>query len=125
MFSVCGIPFPSGIICMWHGLIANIPGGWLLCDGSNGTPDLRNRFVKGAAAATEAGATGGSTTHTHTDSGHTHPICYYWNCYDCNYDCNYCDAVSSICSPTGLGYANISTDDGQPPYYVILFIMKE
>jgi len=58
---------PSGVISMWHGLIANIPSGWVLCDGANGTPDLRDRFVKGAPAGQNPGATGGSATHTHAD----------------------------------------------------------
>lgn len=58
---------PPGIICMWHGLLANIPGGWGLCDGTNGTPNLTNTFVKGVATnATNPGATGGSATHTPT-----------------------------------------------------------
>lgn len=64
---------PAGLIVMWHGLIANIPSGWVLCDGANGTPDLRDRFVKGAGAAEEAGDTGGAATHTHADhASHTH-----------------------------------------------------
>ena len=53
---------PAGAIIMWHGLIANIPSGWVLCNGSNGTPDLRGQFVQGAANGVEAGATGGSNT---------------------------------------------------------------
>ena len=53
---------PSGVILMWHGLISNIPSGWVLCNGSNGTPDLRGQFVQGAANGVEAGATGGSNT---------------------------------------------------------------
>ena len=36
---------PTGIISMWSGSIAKIPAGWALCDGSNGTPDLRDRFI--------------------------------------------------------------------------------
>ena len=62
-----GGTIPAGLIALWHGLIANIPSGWVLCDGANGTPDLRSKFVKGAAAATEAGDTGGAATHTHAD----------------------------------------------------------
>jgi microcystin-dependent protein len=84
---------PTGVITMWYGTIANIPTGWLLCDGTNGTPDLRNRFILGAV--TDSGLvavsnitgvntqTGGSkdaiaVSHTHTatntvtDPGHAH-----------------------------------------------------
>ena len=57
-----GAGIPSGVILMWHGLIANIPSGWVLCNGSNGTPDLRGQFTQGAANGVEAGATGGSAT---------------------------------------------------------------
>ena len=49
---------------MWHGTIANIPSGWVLCNGSNGTPDLRGRFCQGAADGDEANdpTPGGSST---------------------------------------------------------------
>ena len=61
---------------MWGGAVANIPVGWALCDGQNGTPDLRDRFIKGATG--EAGATGGASTHTHAAHtgviNHTHPV---------------------------------------------------
>lgn len=62
---------PAGVILMWHGLLANIPAGWVLCDGANGTPDLRGKFVKGAAADQEAGTTGGAATHQHAAHEHT------------------------------------------------------
>ena len=39
---------PPGVIVMWSGSFASIPAGWKLCDGSSGTPDLRNRFIVGA-----------------------------------------------------------------------------
>ena len=66
-----GSPIPSGIITMWSGSSATIPSGWVLCDGSNSTPDLRNRFVVGATSTYAVGATGGSAnaivvSHTHT-----------------------------------------------------------
>jgi hypothetical protein len=83
---------PSGLISMWSGSIASIPSGWVLCNGSNSTPDLRNRFIIGAhsdnvgvANTTITGGntlTGGSKNsivveHTHTattasSGAHTH-----------------------------------------------------
>lgn len=62
---------PSGLISMWHGTIANIPAGWILCDGGNGTPNLLAKFVEGVAAAdTDPGTTGGATAKT--TAGHVH-----------------------------------------------------
>jgi hypothetical protein len=36
---------PTGFIGMWHGALIDVPAGWALCDGSAGTPDLRNMFI--------------------------------------------------------------------------------
>lgn len=75
---------PIGGIIMWSGAIGAIPTGWALCDGNNGTQDLRNFFVIGAGDTYAVGATGGSATkdleHTHgpgtldtdTSSNHRH-----------------------------------------------------
>jgi len=84
---------PTGVIVMWSGTVATIPSGWLICDGTNSTPDLRDRFIIGArqddAGAAKTNVTGSLTqtggtkdaivvSHTHTatvtDPGHTHPI---------------------------------------------------
>ena len=51
---------PTGVIVMWSGSIASIPTGWLICDGTNGTPDLRNRFIVGAGSTYSVAGTGGS-----------------------------------------------------------------
>lgn len=51
---------PRGIIVMWSGSINGIPEGWALCDGTNGTPDLRDRFIVGAGKEYNVGATGGA-----------------------------------------------------------------
>jgi len=64
---------PVGAILMWSGSVASIPSGFALCNGSNGTPDLRNRFVVGAGDTYAVDATGGSADaivpeHTHTTS---------------------------------------------------------
>jgi len=68
--------FVTGMIMLWSGSIASVPSGWALCNGSNGTPDLRNRFVVGAGSTYAVDATGGSAdaivvSHTHTFSGTT------------------------------------------------------
>lgn len=67
---------PSGTICLWHGLIADIPDGWVLCDGNNGTPNLDAKFVYGTISQASIGNTGGSLVHVHTvDCGsHNHKI---------------------------------------------------
>ncbi|NET62429.1 MAG: hypothetical protein F6K47_41915 [Symploca sp. SIO2E6] len=78
---------------MWSGTVDNIPQGWVVCDGDNGTPDLRDRFLLGAGGKKDtthkkAGTPGGSKSvtlqeqnmpsHTHTanvtDPGHSHSI---------------------------------------------------
>lgn len=62
---------PIGGIILWYGSIASIPTGWQLCNGTNGTPDLRDQFVVGAGTTYSVGDTGGSATvdlrHQHTD----------------------------------------------------------
>ncbi len=66
---------PSGIVAMWSGLIVNIPSGWVLCDGTNGTPDLRDRFLVGAGGAYSVNDTGGADSVTLSTSqmpAHTH-----------------------------------------------------
>lgn len=66
---------PAGVIVMWSGTNANIPSGWALCDGTNSTPDLTDRFILGRAAASNTNTTGGSNTVTLATTNlpsHTH-----------------------------------------------------
>jgi hypothetical protein len=70
---------PLGAIFLWGGLIVDIPAGYALCDGTGGTPNLKDRFVIGSGGTYTTGATGGSkdavvVSHTHAviDPGHTH-----------------------------------------------------
>jgi len=53
---------PQGAIIMWSGSPASIPSGWQLCDGTNGSPDLRNRFIVGAGSSYSVGNVGGANT---------------------------------------------------------------
>ncbi len=55
---------PSGLIAMWSGAANAIPTGWVLCDGTNNTPDLRNRFIIGAGSTYAVDAKGGATSRT-------------------------------------------------------------
>ena len=135
---------PSGAIMMWSGSIGSIPSGWLLCNGSSGTPDLRDRFVVGAGSTYAVNATGGtadavvvSHTHTATDSGHTHGFTAavtgatgYWA--GAGSFQGYAGSRSPSTSTTDSGTANISvsttgtsgTNQNLPPYYALAYIMK-
>lgn len=63
---------PKGLIIMWLGSLASIPAGWLLCDGTNDTQDMRGMHLKVASSTGEIGNTGGSNTHTHASQSHSH-----------------------------------------------------
>jgi len=73
------IAMPAGGIIMWSGSVASIPTGWLLCDGTSGTPDLTGRFVVHADADSggtyDVGDTGGADSVTLAEANlpsHTH-----------------------------------------------------
>jgi hypothetical protein len=139
---------PSGVITLWYGSLVSIPDGWFLCDGGNGTPDLRDRFVVGAGTTYSVGATGGSAnaivvSHSHTatssvtDTGHSHVS-------DSNGATNgggagaalsygqgnhpgqsTLSAFTGISVATSVASAGASgTDANLPPYYALAYIMK-
>lgn len=64
IFDAIGSVIPRGIISMWAGGVNDIPTGWALCDGNNGTPNLSDRFIVSAGQSYGVGATGGSVTQT-------------------------------------------------------------
>ena len=71
--------FPAGGIIMWSGAVSAIPLGWLLCDGTSSTPNLKNRFVIGAGDTYAVDATGGSAdavvvSHTQTLGIYIHQL---------------------------------------------------
>ena len=97
---------PVGGIIMWSGTLASIPSGWKLCDGTSGTPDLRDKFIYGWSAGVDPGGTGGATTHTH--DAHTEAT------------------VAGIGGGSGLltGPVTHAVANHLPPYYKLAFIMK-
>jgi hypothetical protein len=141
--------FPAGGIIMWSGSVASIPSGWALCNGSNGTPDLRNRFVVGAGSTYAVDATGGSAdaivvSHTHTatstvtDPGHTHaitPSIDNASGTDGNSQRvsggNSVGAISIVSATTGITVSTTNASAGTsgtnanlPPYYALAYIQK-
>jgi hypothetical protein len=148
-----GSGFPSGGIIMWSGTIATIPSGWFLCNGSNSTPDLRNRFIIGAfsddsgtAKTTVTGTstqTGGSKdaslpSHTHTatstvtDPGHLHAVARGLGAAGSGGDALLSGTgVNSGSQTTGITVATTNSTEGVSatnanlvPYYALAFIMK-
>jgi hypothetical protein len=138
---------PSGGIIMWSGSVATIPTGWFLCNGANGTPDLRNRFIVGAGSTYAVGANGGSAdanvvSHTHTatstvtDPGHVHPFIGFNENIPGGYMghkyVDYSDNVyNTLSATTGIAVGtSISTTGSSgtnanlPPYYALCWIMK-
>ena len=74
--------FVTGMIMLWSGAANAIPSGWVLCNGSNGTPNLQDKFVVGAGSGYSVGNTGGAASvtlttaqlpsHSHTTNNHRH-----------------------------------------------------
>ena len=143
--------FVSGMIMLWSGSTGSIPSGWVLCNGSNSTPDLRNRFVVGAGDTYSVDATGGSAdatlvSHTHTaTSSVTDPSHAHLSAQGTEFP-NYAvsgtangpsglrsgdphgktEAVTTgISVSTSISTAGSSaTNANLPPYYALAYIMK-
>jgi hypothetical protein len=138
-----GNAFVAGMIMLWSGSSATIPSGWLLCDGSNSTPDLRNRFVVGATSTYAVGATGGSAnavvvSHTHsatvTDPGHVHTQNRFRvatntagvPAFTVESEVSSANISSAV---TGITVSNSTegvsgTNANLPPYFALCYIMK-
>ena len=133
-----GTTIPTGLIAIWSGATGSIPSGWTLCNGSNGTPDLRNSFIIGAGSTYAVGATGGSAdsivvahTHTITDPGHVHNATSSGSGVLINAGANGATGASTsttASATTGITATNSTgvsgTNANLPPYYALAFIMK-
>ena len=144
-------PIPAGGILLWSGSIGSIPAGYVLCNGSNGTPDLRDRFVVGAGSTYAVNATGGSAdaivvTHNHTatstvtDAGHDHDAitqvsgssssgAQFANSFSGSVNTTSTQMIQT--ATTGITVATTTANAGTsgtnanlPPYYALCYIMK-
>lgn len=144
---------PSGAIIMWSGSIATIPSGWALCNGANGTPDLRNKFVIGSSSDV-SGVSNTSVTGENTKSGgskdaivvsHTHSgtansgsgggtfVTGRGNqdggfgtgvVESGSFKLNYASAGAHTHPLTINSTGSSGTNANLPPYYALAFIMK-
>jgi microcystin-dependent protein len=145
-----GDAFVTGMIMLWSGSTGTIPSGWALCNGSSGTPDLRDRFVVGAGSTYAVDATGGSAdatlpshTHTGTTNGggsHNHSIPHYLvqavaGTGDIDRDNEYQQWKALSGQSTGsignhthsfttASSGTSATNANLPPYYALAYIMK-
>lgn len=146
-----GTTIPAGMISLWYGAIGSVPAGWYLCDGSNGTPDLRDRFVVGAGSTYSVSQTGGSTdaivvTHTHTatstsvvtDPGHNHATGSETLNIASAAGSTWLRPVGTVpqattTATTGITVATTTTNANAgtsgtnanlPPYYALAYVMK-
>jgi hypothetical protein len=136
---------PSGTIVMFSGSSFDGTGlgtgvllGWALCNGNNGTPNLRNRFVVGAGATYAVGATGGTTTHKHGIGSHKHRVRgntgkykntqttvrrakdeQFWG-----HALFHSDHIHSIDFDSQPSSGDTTSASSLPPYYALCFIMK-
>ena len=119
----------------WYGDKANVPSGWTICDGTNGTPDLRDRFIVGAGNSYSLKATGGANTVSltadqngpHSHSGTTSssqqtvvPGSDLLGTHSNNMGKWGTVNITLTTGSSGKGAAH----ENRPPYYALYFIMK-
>lgn len=126
---------PSGTIVMWSGNQNSIPTGWALCDGNNGTPDLRDKFIVGAGLNYNIADTGGANEIALTINempSHTHNVSKYagsnvnlcginGSAKDIQYTKDSNTKACTYTSSAGSGRAH----ENRPPYYALAYIMKK
>ena len=131
-------PIPAGGILLWSGSIGSIPAGYVLCNGANGTPDLRNRFVVGAGSTYAVNAAAGSAdavlvSHTHgvNDPGHFHTtrgsavFQAAGITFGANSDTTDIGTTDTRFTNISIATAGVSgTNANLPPYYALCYIMK-
>lgn len=120
---------PSGGIIAYSGEAETIPEGWAVCNGENGTPDLRGRFILGASETHPMGETGGEEEVTLTVEqmpSHDHIGSRMSTSGN---------KTTASTSSTALTYyyrsdertdvsGNSQPHTNMPPYYALIYIMK-
>lgn len=140
----------AGVIALWDGPLSEIPTGWALCDGNNGTPNMLGKYVSGTPnSSTDPGATGGQNSfslatsqlpsHTHgisTGNTGSHNHSFGTGSVSVANDRDYVDhrdgndsrttsTISDHSHSMSIDDAGSgSTVDNHPPFYEVAYIMK-
>lgn len=117
--------FPSGLIMMWSGTLGTIPDGFVLCDGSNGTPDLQDKFIIGAGSTYNVGDTGGKDKYNSgelTTNSASSGVTLNTTTTTCTTGS---ETVISNVTLNELGHSHSLPEFSiLPPYYALAYIMK-
>lgn len=120
-----------------------LPSGWSLCDGSEGTTDLSDKFIKITTSSANIGNTGGSNTHTHAAQNHSHTSSgsHHHTVYTATSTAQGFNGIgggvdviethyhgNSTTSSVSASYSSASTSanssSNQPPYSIVKYIQK-
>ena len=138
---------PTGIIVMWNGTKSTVPAGWAMCDGTNNTPDLRDKFIVGSGKLYSTSDTGGYTTTSFTLATNNIPPHHHnYSYYDVisvnqNFASNFASSRDSgllggLQPPIPTTTCDVGTGNNcgpgtdpvtvpiLPPYYALCYIMK-
>jgi microcystin-dependent protein len=123
-------PVPQGFIGFWSGAIAGIPAGWALCDGTQGTPDLRSKFVVGAGSDYAVNDTGGSAStgmagsHTHTLNNTTANPTVTTGPVQAGTGATVVTGVTAVAHTHTANLIGDHQHSSLPPYLALAYIMK-
>jgi microcystin-dependent protein len=122
-----GGALPSGLVICWSGLIANIPAGYVICDGNNGSPNLLAKFARQVpTAATNPGSTGGADSVAVTTAqlaSHTHSFNKYSSAPNSTVQTG-TDGIRYISTVNSGSTGSGSAHENRPAYYELAYIMK-
>ncbi len=108
----------TGLVLLWSGAVVDIPEGFQLCDGTNGSPDLRNRFIIGAGDTYNPNDSGGNLIHTHTFGGDGH-----FHSAEAGTDIQTGTGADTVL--TGKDIQGITDNPSTPPpYYSLAYITR-
>ena len=139
-FDTAGGAIPKGVICLWSGRLDEMPPGWALCDGANGTPNLVARFARGInTSTTNPGTTGGADSATVIQNSHQHEMPFHFqsgfmnrtasagtgSSAASNADWNTNTETNSRARQKNIAVTGTNqAHDNRPAYYELAFIMK-